>query len=104
MSDVAVLSGKNHVLFQFEAVVVSYPFDCVSLVYSHRIVFLFVGLPLTFTWYVRTIVRSQGPDSSRIYDADGYDYLQEEFPRLDYIDRCFIVNEEATALTEDEEL
>jgi len=35
-----------------------------------------------------------GPDSSRIYDEDGYDYLAEHFPNLDYIERCYIVDEE----------
>ena len=35
-----------------------------------------------------------GPDSSRIYEVDGYDYLAEEFPKLDYMNRCYIVDEE----------
>lgn len=35
-----------------------------------------------------------GPDPSRIYDADGYTlYLLKSFPKLDYIDRCFIIDE-----------
>lgn len=36
----------------------------------------------------------EGPDSSRIYEADGYDYLAKNFPNLDYVDRCYIVDEE----------
>ncbi|KAL3775599.1 hypothetical protein ACHAW5_003502 [Stephanodiscus triporus] len=40
-----------------------------------------------------------GPDPSRIYDADGYEYLAEKFPSLDYIDRCYVVNEEANVFT-----
>jgi len=43
----------------------------------------------------------KGPDSSRIYDVDGYDYLRDEFPKLDYIDRCYIVDEESVAVTEE---
>lgn len=36
-----------------------------------------------------------GPDPDRIYDLDGYtSYLPENFPNLDYIKRCFIVDEE----------
>ena len=35
-----------------------------------------------------------GPDPSRIYDADGYTfYLLTNFPKLDYIDRCYIIDE-----------
>mmetsp|Transcript_8344 Transcript_8344/g.18059 ORF Transcript_8344/g.18059 Transcript_8344/m.18059 type:complete len:356 (-) Transcript_8344:181-1248(-) len=36
----------------------------------------------------------RGPDPDKIYDEDGYDYLRKEFPKLDYIDRCYIVSEE----------
>ena len=40
-------------------------------------------------------LRLSGPDSDKIYDVDGYTtYLPEKFPKLDYIDRCFIVGEE----------
>lgn len=36
----------------------------------------------------------KGPDSTKIYDVDGYTtYLPKEFPKLDYIDRCYIVDE-----------
>jgi len=36
----------------------------------------------------------KGPDSSKIYDADGYTtYLPKKFPKLDYVDRCYIVDE-----------
>ena len=39
-------------------------------------------------------VPSQGPDPNRIYDADGYTlYLLKYFPNLDYIDRCYIIDE-----------
>ena len=35
-----------------------------------------------------------GPESSRIYDVDGYTrYLPKKFPKLDYIDRCYVVAE-----------
>jgi len=35
-----------------------------------------------------------GPDSSKIYDVDGYTtYLPKKFPKLDYIDRCYVVDE-----------
>lgn len=36
----------------------------------------------------------QGPDSEKIYDVDGYEYLAKNFPKLDYIERCYIVEEE----------
>jgi len=36
----------------------------------------------------------KGPDSNRIYDKDGYtEYLPNDFPDLDYIDRCYVVDE-----------
>jgi cyclophilin family peptidyl-prolyl cis-trans isomerase len=36
----------------------------------------------------------EGPDPNRIYNIDGYsDYLPVNFPKLDYIDRCIIVDE-----------
>lgn len=35
-----------------------------------------------------------GPDSTKIYDVDGYTtYLPKKFPKLDYIDRCYVVDE-----------
>ena len=35
-----------------------------------------------------------GPDSAKIYDVDGYTtYLPKKFPKLDYIDRCYVVDE-----------
>jgi len=35
-----------------------------------------------------------GPDSSKMYKADGYTtYLSKQFPQLDYIDHCYIVDE-----------
>lgn len=37
----------------------------------------------------------EGPDPDKIYDVDGYTkYLPENFPKLDYIGRCFIMDEE----------
>jgi len=33
----------------------------------------------------------KGPDPQKIYKADGYEYLEEEFPELDYIRGCAIV-------------
>lgn len=35
-----------------------------------------------------------GPDPQRVYQKDGYDYLQSEFPKMDYIQMCQIVQEE----------
>jgi len=43
----------------------------------------------------------KGPDSARIYDIDGYDYLAENFPNLDYIERCYIVDEEAGVVSDE---
>ena len=35
-----------------------------------------------------------GPDSKSIYDVDGYTrYLPKHFPKLDYIERCYVVDE-----------
>ena len=42
-------------------------------------------------FFIRT---KSGPDSNKIYDVDGYTtYIPQEFPKLDYIDRCYIVDE-----------
>lgn len=36
----------------------------------------------------------KGPESNRIYEADGYTkYLPKNFPKLDYIERCYVVDE-----------
>lgn len=35
----------------------------------------------------------EGPESTRIYEEDGYDYLEEKFPDLDYLDTCYVVAE-----------
>lgn len=40
-----------------------------------------------------------GPDPSRVYDKDGYEYLAEHYPKLDYIDRCYVVNEQTGLLS-----
>ena len=34
-----------------------------------------------------------GPDPQKIYAADGYEYLKEEFPMMDYINSCVIIRE-----------
>jgi len=34
-----------------------------------------------------------GPDTAVMYESDGYDYLKKNFPKLDYIERCFVVDE-----------
>ncbi len=34
-----------------------------------------------------------GPDSSKIYEIDGYEYLAQNFPNLDYVERCYVVDE-----------
>lgn len=31
-----------------------------------------------------------GVDPRRVYEADGYEYLRREFPRLDYIEECVV--------------
>lgn len=37
---------------------------------------------------------AKGPDTAKIYDIDGYNtYLPKKFPKLDYIDRCYVVDE-----------
>ena len=36
----------------------------------------------------------KGPDPEAIYEEDGYEYLADEFPDLDYIERCYIVDED----------
>lgn len=33
----------------------------------------------------------EGPDPQEIYKEDGYEYLKREFPRMDYIETCVIV-------------
>ena len=36
----------------------------------------------------------KGPNPVRIYDKDGYSsYLPNSFPLLDYIERCYVVDE-----------
>lgn len=52
-------------------------------------------LPMIYDGYGDMPPWGHGPDSDKIYDVDGYTtYLPEKFPKLDYIDRCFIVGEE----------
>jgi cyclophilin family peptidyl-prolyl cis-trans isomerase len=36
----------------------------------------------------------EGPDPRKIYEKSGYEYLKREFPKLDYIETCHIVEEE----------
>ena len=43
-----------------------------------------------------------GPDVQRIHSTDGYEYLSQEFPELDYIERCVV--EEIGSEAEEEEL
>ena len=44
----------------------------------------------------------EGPASDLIYEEEGYQYLKDEFPELDYIDRCYIVREVETGAIADE--
>jgi len=38
-----------------------------------------------------------GPDTSKIYEPDGYTkYLPKRFPKLDYIEKCYIIDEVGT--------
>jgi len=34
-----------------------------------------------------------GPDTAVMYESGGYDYLKKNFPKLDYIERCYVVDE-----------
>jgi len=48
-----------------------------------------------------------GPDTAVMYESDGYDYLEKNFPKLDYIERCYIVDEvglHVPAWTDEDEL
>mmetsp|Transcript_41878 Transcript_41878/g.76551 ORF Transcript_41878/g.76551 Transcript_41878/m.76551 type:complete len:319 (+) Transcript_41878:112-1068(+) len=52
------------------------------------------GLKKIYSGYGDMPPFAKGPDSSKIYDADGYTtYLPKKFPKLDYIDRCYVVGE-----------
>jgi len=42
----------------------------------------------------------EGPSSTRIYEKDGYDYLKEESPSLNYIDECYITDEVGSDIAE----
>lgn len=42
----------------------------------------------------------EGPESQKIYQADGYEYLAREFPKIDFIEQCVI--EISAARTEEE--
>jgi len=35
----------------------------------------------------------EGPDSGKIYEKDGYEYLKRDFPEMDYISNCQVVGE-----------
>ena len=43
-----------------------------------------------------------GPESERIYMEDGYQYLAQEYPRLDYVERCLILDPWESSETEEE--
>lgn len=52
------------------------------------------GLTKIYSGYGDMPPFGQGPDSNKIYDVDGYTtYLPKKFPKLDYIDRCYVVDE-----------
>lgn len=52
------------------------------------------GLAKIYSGYGDMPPFGKGPDSSKIYDVDGYTtYLPKKFPKLDYVDRCYIVDE-----------
>ncbi len=60
------------------------PFFCSGVISREA----FDSCSLLYTSY------EQGPDSERIYDVDGYTtYIPHDFLKLDFIDRCYIVNE-----------
>lgn len=52
------------------------------------------ALPKIYSEYGDMPPFANGPDSSKIYEADGYKtYLPKKFPQLDYVDSCYIVDE-----------
>lgn len=52
------------------------------------------GLKKIYSGYGDIPPFGKGPDSQKIYDVDGYTtYLPKKFPKLDYIDRCYVVDE-----------
>lgn len=44
-----------------------------------------------------------GPDPQKIYRKDGYEYLKTEFPDLDYIEKCVVVEVDQNDVNEIEE-
>ena len=38
----------------------------------------------------------EGPEPTRIYEEDGYDYLAKDFPDLNYLDTCYVVAEQVS--------
>ena len=67
------------------------------MVFSSR--FISCALLLSFAQYTVSLT---GPDSQLIYEENGYDYLAQNFPNLDYIDRCYIVEEEEAEIVAEE--
>lgn len=52
------------------------------------------GLKKIYSGYGDMAPFGKGPDSGQIYDTDGYTtYLPKNYPKLDYVDRCYIVDE-----------
>lgn len=52
-------------------------------------------IPQIYSEYGDMVPFGNGPDSNKIYEIDGYSkYLPQNFPKLDYIERCYIVDEE----------
>lgn len=43
----------------------------------------------------------EGPDAGQIYAEDGYEYLEREFPNMDYINSCVVVGEEDNEETQE---
>lgn len=35
----------------------------------------------------------KGPDHQKIYPVDGYEYLRRDFPKMDYLEKCWIVGD-----------
>merc|ERR1712127_823118 len=61
------------------------------------------GLNKIYSGYGDMPPFDKGPDPAKIYAVDGYTtYLPKSFPKLDYIDRCYIVDE--VGMGEDSEL
>jgi len=56
------------------------------------------------TWYAYGDMPpwGKGPEVYKLYEKEGYSYLKEKFPKMDYFGKCFVMNDEEEV--EEEEL